>query len=78
MTRQELTAAQERALRVFAGLTFPSLEEWAVAVGVCYTTILHHRRELVRKGYLQSVPGKARSTALTDKARALLAGGATA
>lgn len=78
MSREALTAAQERALRVFAGLPFPSLAEWADAAGVCYTTILHHRRELVRKGYLSSVPGKARSTVLTDKARALVAGGATA
>ena len=69
------TPAQERALKVFETMILPSLEEWARELGVSYTTVLHHRRNLVDKGYLTSIPGKARTTQLTDKALEFLGGG---
>lgn len=64
----DLTAAQWRALSAFSEIPGASLQEWAERLGVAYATVLNHRRVLVRKGYLTSVPGKARTTRLTDAA----------
>lgn len=69
---EDLTPAQMKALEVFSTLPGASLQEWAAAMEVAYTTVLHYRIALVRKGYLTSIPGKARTTRLTPKAEAFL------
>ena len=68
----ELTEAQEKALRVISKMQGCSLDEWAKKMNLTYGTIVHHRRNLERKGYLTATPGKARTTRLTKKAQQAL------
>ena len=68
----DLTDAQVRVLRALAKMPGCSLEELGNKMGLAYGTIVHHRRNLERAGYITSSPGKARTTRLTKSARLTL------
>jgi len=67
-----LTPAQDKAIKTLSRMPGCSLEEWAQKMSLSYGTIVHHRRNLEKLGYLTSTPGKARTIRLTKKAQRAL------
>lgn len=65
--RKNLTAAQDRVLRVLHAWTSehgypPSVRELALQAGLASTsTVVHHLEILARKGYITRVSGQARA-----------------
>lgn len=73
-----ISDAQERALLAYARLTkknpAPSLVEWADAMGLEYTTVRQHRRNLTTAGLMTFDKNRVRSTRLTDSGRRFVEG----
>lgn len=69
---EDLTEAQERLMRTIAKLPGCSLQEIGDKLELTYGTVVYHIRNLKHKGYLTTIPGKARTTRLTTKAQKAL------
>ena len=67
-----LTPKQENALRLFAGLNRPSLEEWANVLGITYGSVIHYKGKLMLAGMLTYTPGRWRSYRLTETGKRYL------
>jgi predicted transcriptional regulator len=49
-----------------------SIEDWADEYGSTYGGVIYHKRALSRAGMITDVPGRQRSTHITDEGRKIL------